>query len=512
MGTEAPLSPDLAPAPEGEARPPLLEMRGMRKRFPGVDALRGIDLALGAGECLAICGENGAGKSTLIRILGGAIAPDAGEVRVGGRPVRIGSPLEARRLGISVIYQELNLVPQLSARENIFLGRETTRLGFPDHRGEAEGARRLFRRLGLEIDPESPCAALTVAQQQAVEIAKALAVEARVVVMDEPSAALTESETRRLFEIVGELKRSGLGVLYISHRLEEIFALAERVLVLRDGAHVATEPTAGIDRRRLIELMVGRSVESEFPRRSAQPGRERLRVVGLSRGTAVRNVSFTVRAGEVLGLAGLVGAGRTETARLVFGADWRDAGSVLVDGQPCEIRSPREAIERGIALLTEDRKAQGLVLAHSAQDNFSLPNLDRLSSGLFVDRVRERERFAIHAGALAIRMASPDQAVGTLSGGNQQKVVLAKWLERDSRIVIFDEPTRGIDVGAKYEIYLIINRLAEQGKAILVISSELPELLGISDRVLVMHEGEVKAEFTEARKATQEEVLSRMVH
>ena len=500
----------MSDAPGAEA-PPLLEMRGMSKCFPGVVALRDVDLRLEAGECLALCGENGAGKSTLIKLLGGAHAADAGEILVDGRRVHITTPHEAQRLGIAVIYQEVNLVPGLSARENIFLGRERTRFGFPDHQREAKDAAGLFERLGLDIDPESPCRELSVAQQQGVEIARALAVDARVIVMDEPSATLTEPETRRLFEIIRELTASGIGVVYISHRIEEIFAIAGRVQVLRDGRHVATEPTSSVSPQGLIEMMVGRPLETEFPSRSVSRGTERLRVEGLGRGDAVRDVSFRVHAGEVLGFAGLVGAGRTETMRLVFGADRAERGDVYVDGRPCRISSPRAAIRMGIGLLTEDRKAQGLVLGHSATENFALPNLDRLSRGPFVDRARERERFARYADALSIRRGVPDAPVSTLSGGNQQKVVLAKGLERDSRIVIFDEPTRGIDVAVKYEIYLLINRLAAEGKAVIIVSSELPELLGMSDRIVVMHAGEVRGEIEDARTATQEQILGMVV-
>ena len=491
--------------------PPLLELKGMSKRFPGVEALRDVDLRLDRGECLALCGENGAGKSTLIKLLGGVYPADAGEIRLDGRPVRIRTPHEAQRLGIALIHQELNLVPRLSARENIFLGRERTRFGFPDHRREAEEATRLFERLGLDIDPDCPCGDLSVARQQGVEIARALAVQARVIVMDEPSATLTAPEARRLFGIIRELTASGIGVVYISHRIEEIFEIAARVQVLRDGAHIATGPTQSMTRQRLIELMVGRPLEAEFPPRSVGRGAERLRVKGLRRGDAVRDVSFHVHAGEVLGFAGLVGAGRTETMRLVFGVDRAEGGKVYVDGKPCRISSPREAIRMGIGLLTEDRKAQGLVLGHSAAENFALPNLDRLSRGPFVDRARERDRFAHYAHTLRIRPAAPDAAVSTLSGGNQQKVVLAKWLERDSQIVIFDEPTRGIDVAVKYEIHLLINRLAAEGKAVILVSSELPELLGMSDRIVVMHAGEVKGEIEDPAKATQEEILAMVV-
>jgi ribose transport system ATP-binding protein len=483
----------------------------MAKRFPGVEALRDVDLRVDAGECLALCGENGAGKSTLVKLLGGVCRADAGAILIDGRPVHITTPHEAQRRGIALIHQELSLVPRLSARENIFLGRERTRFGFPDHRREAREAARLFARLGLDIDPESPCGDLTVAQQQGVEIARALAVEARVIVMDEPSATLTGPETERLLGIVRELTASGLGVVYISHRLEEIFAVAGRVQVLRDGRHVATSRTADMTRERLIELMVGRPLEAEFPPRSTARGPERLRVEGLRRGDAVRDVAFRVHAGEVLGFAGLVGAGRSEAMRLVFGADRADAGTVYVDGRPCRITSPREAIALGIGLLTEDRKAQGLVLGHSAIENFALPNLDRLTWGPFVDEARERERFAHYAVTLGIRLGTPDAPVATLSGGNQQKVVLAKWLERDSRIVIFDEPTRGIDVAVKLEIYHLVNRLAEEGKAVILVSSELPELLGMSDRLVVMHEGEVKGEIEDARAATPEQVLGMVV-
>jgi ABC-type sugar transport system ATPase subunit len=480
----------------------------MGKRFTGVEALKGVDLTLYPGECLAICGENGAGKSTLIKLLGGVFPADTGEIALEGETAHIPNPHVAAQLGIAIIHQEFNLVPQLTARENIVLGQEKTRFGFTDPGAEAVEARSLFKRIGVSIDPEEHCANLTIAQQQAVEIAKALHIQARIIVMDEPSATLTERETRRLFHIIQELKSQGLGIIYISHRVEEIFEVAERVMVLRDGEHVSTEDTGSIKRDQLIELMVGRTIDAEFPRRSVTLGDEILRVESICRGDDVRSVSFSVREGEVLGFAGLVGAGRTETVRLIFGADQPTAGTIYLDGAPVTISGPRDAIRHGISLLTEDRRGQGLIVNHSARENFGLPNLDLFGRGPFVDGRRERKHFDRHVDSLQIKLASPEQPVSTLSGGNQQKMVLAKWLERNSRIIIFDEPTRGIDVGAKYEIYLLINRLASQGKAIVIISSELPEVLGMSDRIIVMHEGEVKGEITDMATATQAKVMS----
>ena len=492
----------------GKDDQPLLEMRGMCKRFAGVDALKGVDLTLYGGECLAVCGENGAGKSTLIKMLGGVLAADGGEIFLEGETVQVRNPHVATALGIAVIHQEFNLIPELTARENIFLGQEATRFGFTDPREESKEARKLFERIGVDIDPEERCLNLTIAQQQAVEIVKALRIEARIIVMDEPSATLTDRETRRLFEIIRELKAQGLGIIYISHRMEEIFEIAERVTVLRDGAHVATEETSKIEQGKLIELMVGRTLDAEFPTRSVPLGEEVLRVEGLCRGRVVRDVSFSVRAGEVVGLAGLVGAGRTETVRLIFGADKPTAGAIYLGGARISVSGPRDAIRQGICLLTEDRRNQGLVVGHSVRENFGLPNLDILGRGPFVDRPREEKLFAEYVASLQIKLASSEQPASTLSGGNQQKVVLAKWLARDSRVIIFDEPTRGIDVGAKYEIYLLMTRLAAEGKAIVMISSELPEVLGMSDRIVVMHEGVVKEEITDVEATSQEQIMS----
>lgn len=482
-------------------------MRGIAKSYPGVQALAGVDLTLHPGEVLALLGENGAGKSTLIKILAGAIAPDAGTIHLHGAAADIRNPLHAQRAGIAVIHQELNLVPGLSARENIFLGQERTRAGFLRRSHERRQARRLLERLGASVNPETPCRLLSVAQQQAVEIAKALSLDARILVLDEPSATLTPPEVAALFAVIRDLKAQGLGIIYISHRLEEVFQIADRIIVLRDGRHVRTCAAGEVNRQQLIELMVGRAIEAEFPRRQVVVGEPRLVVRDLKRGSKVRDVSLTVHRGEVLALTGLVGAGRTETARLLFGADRAEAGSIELDGKRLVLRNPRDAIRAGICLLTEDRKSQGLILGQSVLDNFGLPNLPMLTSFGFVRRRQERDAFARFAKQLRIKVPGPQQPAGNLSGGNQQKVVLAKWLQANSEVLIFDEPTRGIDVGAKYEIYLLMNELAARGKAILMISSELPEALGMADRIVVMHDGRITGEIDDVKAATQEQIL-----
>jgi ribose transport system ATP-binding protein len=475
------------------------------KSFPGVQALADVDLTLHAGEVLALLGENGAGKSTLIKILAGAHRPDTGSIAIAGHPALIRTPQDARRAGIGVIYQELNLVGGQSPVENLFLGQEATLI--LRRRDERDRALQLFARLGAPLPLDVPCRRLSVAQQQIVEIAKALVSQSRIMVLDEPSAALTPQETARLFGVVRELKARGIGVIYISHRLDEIFAIADRVMVLRDGRHVATRPRGDLTRVELIEMMVGRKLEQEFPPRQARIGAPRLVADNLCRGARVRNVSFTVHQGEILALTGLVGSGRSETARLLFGADRPDAGTITLDGRPLRLRSPRDAIRARICLLGEDRKAHGLVLGRSVLENFALPNLGRWSRFGWLLRGRERAAFARHAERLRIRTPHSGQLARNLSGGNQQKVVLAKWLEANCDVLIFDEPTRGIDVGAKYEIYLLMNELARQGKAILMISSELPEVLGMADRILVLHEGRVTGEITNVKEATQEQIM-----
>ena len=495
------------PLMDATSETPLLRMRGIQKSFPGVKALKEVDLTLHTGEVLALLGENGAGKSTLIKILGGAHQADKGIIEIRGHVANLNTPQASQAAGIGIIYQEFNLVPFLSARENIFLGQEPGRISFIPKTEEEAKAKALFKRIGIKVPIDLECNLLTVAQQQIVEIAKALAQDARIMVMDEPSAALSPRETKGLFEVVHELKKQGIGVIYISHRLDEIFEIADRVTILRDGEHIDTRPIGNLTREQMIELMVGRSLEKEFPRRSTSLGEVRMGVSRLNRANNVRNVSFEIKAGEVLGMTGLVGAGRTETARLLFGADQLDSGTIQLDGKPVSTNSPKDAIRQGICLLTEDRKTEGLILGQTVRENFGLPNIPEFSSCGLIRKDREKEAFSSYVNQIQIKITDTEQIAGTLSGGNQQKVVLAKWLQRNAKIVIFDEPTRGIDVGAKYEIYQLINQLAEQGKAILMISSELPEILGMSDRILVMNEGQITGEITNVKNATQKDIM-----
>jgi len=482
-------------------------MTGIQKRFPGVHALRGVDLRLESGEVLALVGENGAGKSTLIKTLSGAHRPDSGSIEVNGVPLGQANPLTAQRAGVSVIYQELNLAPAMSVQDNIFLGHERTRLGWIRSGEEQSRATQLFEEIGVRVDPAAICRQLSIAEQQVVEIAKALSVDARIIVMDEPTAALTPVEVERLFAVIRELKSRGIGIIYVSHRLGEVLEIADRVTVLRDGETVGELPIQEVTRDGLIELMVGRNLKDEYPPREVELGEPRLAVEGLSRTPDVRDVSLTIRRGEIVALTGLVGSGRTETARLLFGADRRDSGKIIVDGQTVDIRRPRDAVAAGVCLLTEDRKSQGLVLGHSVLHNFGLPNLGRFSRWGWVRQRQEMNAFDGYVQQLGIRIASRRQRAETLSGGNQQKIVLAKWLEQNARVIIFDEPTRGIDVGAKFEIYSLLNELAAKGKAILMISSELPEVLGMADRILVMHSGRITGEIEDVPGATQKQIM-----
>ena len=496
----------MATTPTSDPRP-LLEMRSISKSFPGVRALHEVDLHLYGGEILALLGENGAGKSTLIKMLGGAHQPDAGTIRIAGEPQFLKNPAAAREAGIGVIFQEFNLVPELTVCENMFLGRETS-LGLVSRREETEKANAVLQRLGVTISPGTRCRELSISEQQIVEIARALLRDVRILVMDEPSATLTPKEVRHLYHVIRELQSQGIGIIYISHRLDEIFELCDRVIVLRDGENAGEAFVEDTSRQQLIEMMVGREITNEFPKQQHPIGPSRLSVKGLRRGTAVHETTLEIRRGEILGLTGLVGAGRTELARLLFGADRPDGGELQLDGKLLTIRSPADAIQAGICLLTEDRKMQGLILDASARENFGLPNLNALSRWGIVRRTAERHAFSDYIHRLKIRISNQEQTAGQLSGGNQQKVVLAKWLHRNAEIIILDEPTRGIDVGAKYEIYQLMNDLAARGKAVLMISSELPEVLGMSDRILVMHEGRITGEVTDVRSATQEQLIA----
>src|SRR5262245_15832474 len=488
------------------AAPAALRMKGIRKSFPGVVALDGVSLEVQQGEVHVLLGENGAGKSTLMKVLSGAIRADAGEIELLGQPVHIQGPAHAQALGIQIIYQEFNLVPQLSAAENIFLGREPTLgLGILDrHRLQREAGGRL-EELGVRIDPARPVAELGVAQQQMVEVAKALHGQARVLIMDEPTSALTASEIDVLFAAIQGLTARGVAVIYISHRLEEVERIGSRVSVLRDGRHVATHAVGEVSLAELIRLMANRELKEHFPKRRVARGEELLRVEGL-RGGMLKDVALSVHRGEVVGLAGLLGAGRTEVARAITGADRTPADRLTIRGNAVRPRAPRDAIRRGVGFLPEDRKTQGLVLERSVKENVALPSTERLSRLGVVDGPAERALAAQQVDDLRIKTPGLDQRVGLLSGGNQQKVVLGKWLAADVDLLVMDEPTRGIDVAAKIEIYELMNRLTARGAGILMISSELPEVLGMSDRILVMREGRIVAEM-DAAGATQETVL-----
>ena len=485
---------------------PYLEMRAVSKAYPGVQALSEAQLEVREGECHALVGENGAGKSTLMKILSGAERMDSGSIAICGEDVRIDGPLTAQRLGIATIHQEFNLVPQLGAAENIFLGREPTQMGFVDFRREKAESAEILERLGIQLDLDTPVERLSIAQQQMIEIAKALSLDAKIIAMDEPSATLTLHELKNLFSLIRTLKAQGVAIVYISHRLEEIFEVCDRVTVLRDGEWIDTRQVADVDRDEIIEMMVGRELTDEFPRADCSAGDERLRIENLS-GGFVHDVNFSVRAGEIVALTGLVGAGRTEVARMIFGADPIEGGRILIDGQPTRIHAPRDAIDHGIVLLTEDRKNQGLVLSMRIRENITLPNLPEFTRMMFIQRQREREATRRSMDDLRIKAPSGEVQVQNLSGGNQQKVVLAKWLLADAKLAIFDEPTRGIDVGAKREIYQLMNRLLERGVGILMISSELPEVLGMSDRIIVMSEGNQVGELARA-DASQEKIMN----
>ncbi len=483
----------------------LLELQGVTKHYPGVTALDGVDFAVAAGTVHAVVGENGAGKSTLLRLIAGADVPDAGTIRWDGAPVHFASPRDALRRGITVIYQELALVPNLGADANIFLGIEPTRRGVLDQTNMTECAAEALHELGLFIDPREPVGRLSVARQQLVELARALVRDARLVAMDEPTAALTAHEVAHLVAQIERLRETGISVIFVSHRLEEVRRVANTVTVLRDGHRVWVGPAAGLDEAALVRRMVGRDVAYER-RPPARPPETTplLEVTGLSQGTAFRDVSLTLARGEIVGLAGLVGAGRTALARAIAGIDPWDSGTARLAGRDYRPRHPRDAIARGVVYLPEDRKRDGLVLGMRVRENVTLPVLHRFTRTGRVTAAAEAAAAQRAIAGVDLRPPDPERPTHTLSGGNQQKVVLAKWLLTDAAVVLFDEPTRGVDVGAKTDLHRQIRALADAGKAVLVISSELPELLALADRVLVMREGRVVTQLAGAALSAEQ--------
>jgi ribose transport system ATP-binding protein len=479
-------------ASETGTRDPVVRLRGVSKEFPGVLAVDGVDLEILPGEVHAVAGENGAGKSTLMKLLSQVERPTGGEIEISGDTVGFHGPGYAQSLGVAMVYQEFALAPHLSIAENLYMGREPGRFGFVNRRAENTKARELLERVGLEINPDRLVSSLTVAQQQRVEIAKALAIDAKVVIMDEPTATLAEKEIEELFDVIRNLSSRGIAILYISHRLDEIFRIADRVTVMRDGKVVKTEPASELDEERLVRLMVGREVGNLYPKPETEIGEVLLRVEGITRDGVLEDCSFEVRSGEILGFAGLVGAGRTELARAVFGADPIESGTIELEGEEIQIQDPRAAIDAGIGYLTEDRKGEGLALQLGIDQNITLAHLPARVG--FLNLGAEARTARRRRDQLNIRTPSIRRKVQLLSGGNQQKVVVAKWLETHARVLFFDEPARGIDVGAKAEMFGLIGDLAKEGRAIVLISSYLPELMNMCDRILVMRNGKVAGE------------------
>jgi rhamnose transport system ATP-binding protein len=482
-------------------------LNNISKSFAGVHALRGVHLELRPGEVHALLGENGAGKSTLVKVITGVHQPDAGEIYLHDQLVQLSGPREATARGISAIYQELSIFPDLDIAENIFVGRQPTLAGgVVDWRRMYRESEKLLDALGVHMDVKVRARSLSIAQQQMVEIARALSVNARILIMDEPTSALTLSEVADLFHIVRRLRADGTAILFISHRLEELFEIADRVTVLRDGAYVDTRPMAGVTQEELIRMMVGRTVADLFPKQAVRRGEVVLRVRNLSRAGSFEDVSFDLHRGEILGMAGLVGAGRTEVSQAIFGVEPATSGTIEIDGQPVRITSPRQAMRYGMAYVPEDRQHHGLMLPMDITENITLPTLSRfVKRGWLQNRAAQWAAYDM-ATRMEVRATTVWQKVRELSGGNQQKVVLAKWLSTNPRILILDEPTRGIDVGTKAAVHSLMSDLAAQGIAILMISSELPEVLGMSDRILVMHEGRVTGLFNRA-EATQEKIM-----
>ena len=487
----------------------ILTMNDIDKSFPGVHALDHVHFDVKRGEVHALMGENGAGKSTLMKVLTGIYTKDSGTIEFEGKEVEFHNAREAQDAGVVIVHQELNMVGHLTVAQNIFIGREFKKGLKIDDKKMNEEARKLFQRLNIDIDPTDTMSDLTVGKQQMCEIAKAISHEAKVIVFDEPSAALTESEIAELFKIIRDLKEQQLGIVYISHRMDEIKVITDRVTVMRDGGYVGTLITKDCTKDDIINMMVGRVIYEEPKTKSLVPEDAPvvLKVEHLNAGKMVQDVSFELRKGEILGFSGLMGAGRTETARAIFGADPKESGDIYINGKKVEINSPEDAVKNGIGYLSEDRKRFGIVVQKTIAENSTLTTLEKYMKGIFINKKKENEVTKKYVDSLATKTPSIDQLVVNLSGGNQQKVVIAKWLVRDSEILIFDEPTRGIDVGAKNEIYKLMNRLAAEGKSIIMISSEMTEILRMSDRIIVMCEGKVTGELG-IEEVSQEKIMN----
>ena len=494
----------------------LLKMEGIGKSFGQVRALNNVSLELDAGEVLALMGENGAGKSTLMNILCGALMRYEGRVYIDDKPVQIGNPVVARSLGIAKIHQELQMAKEMSIAENMFMGREIcNKLGLVNKKAQEQEARKWLSMLDLDLDPHRPLKSLRVGEQQMVEIAKAISLNARILILDEPTSAISKQETEQLFRVIRRLAGEGVGIIYITHRMEEVFEIADRLEVLRDGEFIGVVDAKQTDRDRIISMMVGREIKDMYPKEDVPIGDEVLRVEHLylhtpqgSSSRPLEDISFRLRKGEVLGLAGLLGAGRSEVFECLFGVHPKlTEGDIYIEGQKVTVKSPRDAIDHGLSFATEDRKGKGLVLLRSIGENMSLPLLKKFTRGVVMDTAAEREEWDRQMAAMRIKAPGTDTLAGTLSGGNQQKVVLGRWLITRPKVLLLDEPTRGIDVGAKAEIYQLINDLAGQGIGIIVVSSELPEIIGISDRILTLCEGRITGEFKRG-EATQEKLLS----
>ena len=474
----------------------LLEMRGIRKSFYGNEVLHSVDLTLEAGTVLALMGENGAGKSTMMNILVGIHKRDGGTIKIDGQEVNIESPHDAQKLGIAMIHQELSSVVEMSVAENIYLGREPVKNGFIDYRKMYKDTEELLKNLNINLNPKTKMGKLRVADQQLVEIAKAVSQNARILIMDEPTSSITDREVENLYGIIWDLKMRKTGIIYISHKMEEVYTITDQITVLRDGASIATWNTKEATNDMVVKAMVGRELTEQYPKRKVEIGDTILELKNFTQEGVFENISFKLRRGEILGLVGLVGAGRTETMQALFGITKPDSGEVYLKGQKVEFKKPVDAIKNGLAYVTEDRKGEGLVLPMSIAHNITLPSMKELSRKIFIKQKEEQDRVGKEITDLKVKTTSPNLAVKTLSGGNQQKVVLAKWMLKNPDVIIFDEPTRGIDVGAKAEIYKLMNEFVAEGKAIIMISSELPEAMGMSDRILVLSNHKMSGELS----------------